>query len=146
MKDVAEKVITNILENMAFLFPEKIENEETEITNEWNAEGFELKFSGVNSGSVRMWIEISLASSLAANMLGCDEPEVDPEKAFDAAKEILNIITGSLIIELYGKKDIIKLDIPGKIDSSEKAMDIGSDDGIWFMVEDQKILFIIKQN
>jgi CheY-specific phosphatase CheX len=145
MKDVAEKVITNVLENIAFLFPEKIGIEETEITDEWNSEGFELKFSGINSGSVRMWIEKSLALSLAANMLGCDEPEIDPEKAFDAAKEVLNIITGSLITELYGKKDIIKLHIPRKIDPSEKGLDICNNDGIWFMVEDQKVLFIVKE-
>lgn len=145
MKHIAEMVITNILANMAFLFPERIDGNETQNADTWNAKGFELKFSGANTGSVRMWIEESLATSLAANMLGCDESEIDQRKAFDASKEILNIITGSLITELYGKKDLIKLHLPCEIDSSEKEEDFGSNDCIRYMVEDKMVLFIVKE-
>jgi chemotaxis protein CheY-P-specific phosphatase CheC len=145
MKDVAERVITNVLENMAFLFPERTVGNETITADKWNAKGFELKFSGANAGSVRMWIEESLAASLAANMLGCDESEINSRKAFDASREILNIITGSLITELYGKKDIIKLHLPCEIDPAEKEMDTCCNEGIWFEVEDKRVLFIVKQ-
>ena len=113
-----DQVATNILESAAFLFPEQIEDEDIETLDLKDMDGVKLTFSGAEEGCVYLWATIGFKAILAANMLGVDESDPKAEaKSADAFKEILNIIVGSWVTEVWGDDTIHQLGLPQLLSS-----------------------------
>jgi len=106
-------VVCHVLEQTAFLFPEP-----ADLADGISFDGREylsasLPFSGDHTGCVVLVMPVEMSRELAANLLGEDDDvDISPEKQYDAAKEILNIIVGQLLIQLYGDKALFDLTPP----------------------------------
>ncbi len=122
-KTLLNDVVCRVLEQTAFLFPEPgnlsdgISFEAREFLSA------SLLFSGDRKGNVVLILPVEMSLELAANLLGEDEEiDVSTEKHFDAAKEILNIIVGQLLTELYGDKALFDLTPPNVREISREEL------------------------
>jgi CheY-specific phosphatase CheX len=103
-----------VLENAAFLF---VDDDPVDI-REHSYIGGAIKFKGVSTGNVQLWVTKEVADSIARNMLGYDDYDiVSEQKRVDALKEMLNMVTGNLLIDLYGDDDVFELEIPELLES-----------------------------
>lgn len=122
--------ISEVLETMFFLPLEYASNTDPERC--WSLEEDEilaskLNFSGPFSGHFVFLIPASLALSLSASFLGCDEELVTRDHVIETVKEIINMIAGSTFGN-YDNSRVFNLDIP-KIVSLGEFEKHGSDAG-----------------
>ncbi len=76
----------------------------------------EIAFSGSGSGRVVLACATSVASQLAANLLGHDpEASVAEEDLIQAIGELVNITTGHLLVALAGDSAEFRLSVPRRI-------------------------------
>ncbi len=133
------KVISNVLENMFFIFIESV-----------SARECARDLAGVNFHQVQIlltgpqkklnldfFFQISLAEQMAANFLGVEICDVNNSQVLDVLKEMVNMVAGG-IVNLCDPDGIIVLGIP---DITEKVLSgeriilkneincYGSDDG-----------------
>jgi CheY-specific phosphatase CheX len=113
INEILNSVVCEILEQTAFVFPEPADQEEG-----INFEGFEYMettqfYSGDKVGLVKLIVPKEFCKELSENILG-EDLEIDKSvgEIADALKEVLNIITGQLLIELYGEEAIFNLTPP----------------------------------
>ena len=105
------EAISNVLENMAFIFTEELPAEEMSIKpGEFLAA--EMTFNGPNRGRVSLLVQYPFCTVLAVNMLGTDESEVTEAKAFDALKEVLNMACGQFLTSRFGSEPVFDLTVP----------------------------------
>jgi CheY-specific phosphatase CheX len=143
LNHILSSVAESIFEQVAFVFTDDTGIHCRPQDNNWDALGAELKFTGTRNGIIRLWLETTLASSIALNMLAAEEP-VEKEKAIDAVKEMCNIISGNFITTAYQNADII-LHIPESIDTTTFKNDYSDPDGVWFSSDDGAILVLVKE-
>jgi CheY-specific phosphatase CheX len=137
-------VIGRVLEDASFVFTDELDESVRPDAASWDAAGVALTFSGDRSGVFRIWTDPPFASLLAANMLGIDTGgPAAKDKGTDALKEMVNIITGNALTEIFGDKAVFSLGIPVLADEKLKAADCGRDDAIWLSAEDYKILCVM---
>jgi hypothetical protein len=115
-------LLEQILEQMAFMFltpPDDTGGVETPQAG-WPT--VELRFAGLRGGRLALTAEPSLARELAANALGIepDEPLAD-DHAGDALGELLNILCGHVLTELFGPEAACALDPPVRLDPEGEA-------------------------
>ena len=106
------RVVIEILEDAAFLFAEPMdEDARTEIADEVYVA--RIGYSGASSGEMVLSTPLTVASELAANLLGLepDDPEVEGKGA-EAVGEMLNIIGGALLKEWFGASSDFEMGIP----------------------------------
>lgn len=144
--DAMNETVSNILEQTAFVFPEPVD-----MTAGISFEDFEnilvtLDFSGDKTGKIKMIIPVEFCAELSANLLGEDIGDVDPEENnFDSAKELLNIISGQLLVNLYSDKALFSLSNLEVSKLEEAAFSDVIENGEYFCckVDDYPILTII---
>ena len=108
--EVINETVSGVLEQTAFMFPEPVD-----MVSGVSFENFEyilvkLNFSGEKNGDIKMIIPIDFCAELSANLLGEDIGDVDPEENnFDSAKELLNIVSGQILVNLFGNKALFSL-------------------------------------
>ncbi len=108
----AVQVVSDIMEQFAFLFPLQISKDEFTIPAEQGVETT-ICFTGPQNGELRLLLPQSLCTEIAANVLGIEPEDRDAaEKGPDAACELLNMICGRFISDHYGNKDVFELDPP----------------------------------
>ena len=139
--DKLHETVISILERFAFMFAEAPEGK----TDEWHGEYFHatITFDGPGKGAVSITAPAPLCKEIAANVLGeLDADEIAPEIAADAVKELLNVICGELVAELYGTKEVINLSVPSlEITDKGKWCELAADDGvIKVMIEEQPMI------
>ena len=87
-----------------------------------------------------------LSAAFLENMLGIDAenagPEIKRQKA-DALKEMVNIITGNSLTELFGASRVFKLGIPAKADAACMASDCSRADAIRLMAGNDRVLCVV---
>ncbi len=116
LNDTLTAVLMNALEQTAFMF-----GEPGDLTAGFSGDatsfvGVTVTFHGDHEGECSLITTTDFCEELAANMLGEDvEDEDHPEKQADAVKEILNIIAGRLLSEVYGAAAVINLSPPEMI-------------------------------
>ncbi len=115
MSDVSNTVLevfTNVLENMAFMFPEPLAPGEIPEYNT-NALGAQLKFSGPLNGCLQAVAPHAFCEALAYAMLGLDPGDELPDNALeDALKELVNVATGEFLEKLAGERPLFHLTVP----------------------------------
>jgi CheY-specific phosphatase CheX len=118
LKETLNTVACRVLEQTAFLFPEPADLQDGINFEEFDFIMSKISFSGDKVGEISLIVPSEFCVELSANMLGEDADGNESEKHKDALKETLNIITGQLLIELYGDKAVFNLTPPEVIDLS----------------------------
>jgi len=146
--EALSRVVPRILEQAAFLFPEPVEN-----PDEFPLENHELvmatiDYSGDCNGRMAMIVPFELCSEISSNMLGEEIEETNfREKVLDAFKEVLNIITGQMLTEVYGDKAVCNLQAPEvreiSADETRKLMEEG--ESTLSISDDSPIITVLKQ-
>ena len=137
-------VIGRILGEAAFMFADPLEPAARPRLEEWKVIGVSLMFSGDVSGEFRLWTSPSLARGIAVNMLGLDQAaQVSAEKLADALKEIVNIIVGNSLTDLYGDKVAATLGLPRLIDPAALPADYEDPAALWHSIEGEAALCIM---
>jgi CheY-specific phosphatase CheX len=138
-------VIGRIVGEAAFMFADPLDPSARPRQEEWNALGVRITFSGDASGEFRLWAPASLARSIAANMLGLDPGvSIAEEKLVDALKEIVNIIVGNFLTEMYGTGIAATLGLPSLLDPAALAEAYGNPDALWLSVEGEAVVCVMK--
>ncbi len=142
IEDAAKSVIGRILEEAAFIFTDELSPEDRPHVDSWKADGVRLDFKGNPSGHLHMWASDGFAVYAASNMLGIDpDAEHAKEKGMDALKEILNMVVGNLITELYGESPVFDLGLPTQLSIDHLKADMSDASGIWLSAEENPVLF-----
>jgi hypothetical protein len=142
--ETVRAVIARVLEDAAFIFSDELETEANPSQEPWTAEGVSLKFSGERSGGFRLWADDGFANLLAENMLGLDvADEQAREKKIDALKEMVNIIVGNSLTELFGTEAVFELGIPQRAESTLREADCRRSDAIQLQAEGNRIVCVV---
>jgi CheY-specific phosphatase CheX len=110
LMEIMNETVMNVLEHMAFVFPEP-----ADMTSGVPFEDFEyvlvgLNFVGDHKGEIKMIIPVDFCAELSANLLGEEIGDMTAEENnFDAVKELLNIVSGQLLLNVYGEKALFSL-------------------------------------
>lgn len=101
-------VLFEVLEKQAFLFGDP--GEEPDLASVEGYLAASVSFAGAAAGRVSLAVPVPMAAELASNFLGCeaDDPAAVAAAA-DACKEILNIVCGHVLTELYGSTPVFDL-------------------------------------
>ena len=72
-----------------------------------------LAFWGGEAGELTIATDNRLAAELAANLLGEDaeDPEV-ANRGHEALGELVNMVAGALVVDLYGERSVCRLGVP----------------------------------
>ncbi len=109
---IIAEVLTDVLERFAFMFMDPLDKAEWPADP---AEAFEevtIEFTGPQRGGLALVAGREFGLSLAANVLGREKNEVQPELVPDAIKELVNVICGEYLERLAGKRVVFHLTIP----------------------------------
>jgi CheY-specific phosphatase CheX len=107
---ILNDVVCQVLEQTAFVFPDKAAKPDDVSFEEWDFVKAQLSFRGDRNGEVIMVVPIVFSGELAENMLGEDVDATDnDENRYDALNEIINIIAGQLLTRYFGDKRIFNL-------------------------------------
>jgi hypothetical protein len=135
-----------ILEDSAYLFTASLEDGFPDVAT-WQAQGIALSYTDDDrhiSGEIHMWYPPEISTIAAANMLGVDETDEKAlSKGDDALREILNILAGNLLTELYGEDVLFNLTVPYEIDQNQLVDDEASDYAVWLETEDYPVLIVL---
>lgn len=113
LKETLDTVTCHVLEHAAFMFPEPADMSDGLPLGEFEMVAVTISFRGKKRGTLEMIAPVDFCEELASNMLGEDISETRSEnKHHDAAKEIVNMIAGQLLLELYGKDALFNLAAP----------------------------------
>lgn len=139
----AESVITDILGNGAFIFADPLPDKDRPDIAKWDAMGVSLSFTGPHNGILSLWTQVAFLRSLSSNMLGIEDGTGIPiAQLVDALKEILNMIVGNLLTEIYSSDPVFDLGLPQLQPRQSLAQSISSGVPVWFSAEGEPILFI----
>lgn len=140
--EALSKVAVRILEEAAFLFSDDLAPADRP-DHTWQPIGAGLEYEGSeDAGHVQVWADADMVRSLASNMLGLDEE--DPESGAhvaDALKELLNMVLGNVLTEVWGTEPVFHLGIPTLLDGSEWNPQAATR-GLWLSVEGHPVVFL----
>jgi CheY-specific phosphatase CheX len=117
--ELLAQVVGRTLEQAAFVFAERADEAVPFAGTVIQAR---LGYFGPRTGEIRLATSTAFAATLAANLLGT-EPD-DPEAAgrdLDAVGELLNMVAGALLCELFGQQTTCRLGIPAVARTSPTA-------------------------
>ncbi|NJL71847.1 MAG: chemotaxis protein CheX [Candidatus Competibacteraceae bacterium] len=142
-ENIIREALSNVLQDFAFMFAEPPEDDTPPMEA---CIAVQMAFHGPISGTAQLAVPVSLASELAANVLGVDPEESNsPEVALDAVKELLNVTTGNLVTALAGEEPIFDLTIPEPVPFDHVAWGaLSTQPGAFvLLVEDRPLLFSV---
>ena len=124
MKSEFELALAQITEDtfasMAFVLP--VSEEECQETVDTTKVAAHVAFSGPLTGSLELRVSRSMLPTLAANMLGLENPRLaSPAQQQDALKEISNVICGNLLPRLTSPTDVFSMHEPRFVENSDAA-------------------------
>lgn len=113
LRDELASVTSGVLGQTAFMFPEPADLLDGMILGEFELIIVDVRFGGEKEGLMSLVVPTEFCRELSENMLGEDVDEADSEEAsYDAAKELVNIMTGQLLTHLYGDTAVFDLKPP----------------------------------
>ena len=121
MKHRLEKILSDaavdIFEKLAFIFA--FPNGEKETGHQEPVAVASVAFNGFFSGALIMRISANVLPELAANMLGSEEEEMTLDQQWDAIKETINVICGSILPTIAGEQEVFNIDPPQLLSQEE---------------------------
>jgi hypothetical protein len=99
-----------------------------------------LAYSGAHAGELLLASPEGLAATLAANLLGEEEGGASVTgDDLDALGELLNMVAGSLVLELFGPEAGCKLGLPRvrRVSAEEHGRALAKADAVATMVEEE---------
>ncbi len=144
VQDLIIRTIGRVLADAAYLFTDVLDriDDSAEIRNPI---GVSLRFRGTPSGVGTLWVDAGLAQAATANMRGLDQaPASDDPRTLDTVRELLNILLGNLLTQLYGDTAVFELDVPQGLPRSALEEDRHSLNALWLMAEDTPLLFLLE--
>jgi CheY-specific phosphatase CheX len=111
LEPVLLEVVSDVLEQFSFMFTEPSEG------NLFNCFGphllqAQIVFKGSVCGGLSMFAMAPFCVQLAANVLGMEPEDVSYDHAYDALKEVVNVVCGEFLLRVGGKKQVFDLSIP----------------------------------
>lgn len=142
--DAIQRVLLATLEDFAFIFAEPCEtpNAASALATD-KALCASVAFKGDSqAGEVQVVMALPPCREMAANVMGIDEDEVNDTIADDAIREWANIVTGALVVELYGVETVFTLSAPQarEMTSSEVAQFIAQEGAVTLTVDDHPVI------
>ena len=140
-KDQLSHTFLEVVEQLTFMFGEQMSKDELD------AEGTEfivasMSFEGDLAGHLSVAVPVDITVEIAANILGLEPEEVEPEfMRRDALAEMLNVVCGHVIMALEGTDANFKLKSPETKTVDEDMFNkmMLSDDFIGFMLDDNPV-------
>lgn len=117
--EILEKTLAEVLEEAAFSFSEPLEP-----SADWEGPLIvaEIDYVGPESGRLTLAIPEACARELAANLLGLEPGgSEDLASARDSVAELLNIVVGAMMPELFDAQARVQLGIPQVFDEAPEA-------------------------
>ena len=112
-KEALDEIVCQVMEQTAFVFPEPADLSEGVSLDELEMLIASLSFSGEKDGEVSLAASVDFCIELSANLLGREMDETSSREEYsDAAKEMLNIITGQLLTRIFGEEAVFNLTAP----------------------------------
>lgn len=114
-------VFCRVMESMAFYFLDPIEADEARDLSDTVSQYQQvtMRFDGPHKGSILMYMPLSMFTTLSANMLGVDEGDQQAlSQQNDAVRELLNIVCGQSLTEIWGTGPVFDLRIPQMVEVS----------------------------
>lgn len=138
-------VLFEVLEKQAFLFGDPGEEPDLASVDAYLAAS--VSFAGAAMGRISLAVPAPMAAELASNFLGC-EPD-DPAAAAaaaDACKEILNIVCGHLLTDLYGPTPVFDLGVleAGPLAAGAASDWVAAEGGMALSVEGSPVLLRVE--
>lgn len=147
LKKALDKVVREVFEQTAFMFSEPPSSDNLVNLAETEVLEISLCFHGTTGGVVTVLMPTALCSLLEENMVGENDlvQEESLEQIADAGKEIVNIIVGQLLTELYGDKEVFDLTPPTVRVCSEVDYfcTASSEDTVCLIIEDHPIFLTL---
>lgn len=137
--EIIETVVSEVMEQLAFIFADRIDAHELSETIE-DPVRVTLGFSGASSGRLELITTKTITRELATNITGDDE--VTPEAAQLTLMEVANIVCGRLLTEIAGTTPVFDLHTPAiepwSADCWQEAMSDAA--VVAFLSDDQPLL------
>ena len=133
-------VSTQVFETSAFMavYPPEVTNLQTEFPPVAAA----ISFAGPTTGRLILAVSPEILSPLATSMLGLDiSDEVSETGQTDALLEVLNMMCGNVLTEIYGSKPVFDLYPPEPISGEEAQAlleTVPPENHLTFTVEDTR--------
>jgi len=144
LTDALALVAARVFEDAAFVFTDRPAEGDLPAEGMWEAGGAAVSFTGTPSGTLHLWAADGFARAAAANMLGLDEAAGPVDSGADALRELLNIIAGNLLTELYGTEPLFNLGIPQALAARELAADMRHENAVWLAAEGSAVLLTLR--
>jgi hypothetical protein len=147
-RELLRNAIGNAFQEMGFMFIDDPEESNCHVYPETSYYQVSMNYKGPENGQLSLAVPTGLARELAGNILGeMDDDCLSAELCEDGLKEVLNVICGEVVADLYGKHEVVNLTIPTitEMDSTmiEKQQ---TDSGMMTLsVEQEVILSGLKQ-
>lgn len=111
-KDAAGQALCETLSRLAFLFADP-QDPDTPPAEPKTSLKARLAFKGSVQGTLEMALPSPLGTEIAANILGCEPDDEEAEKAsVDSVKEVLNVMCGQILPQLFGEDKLFDLTAP----------------------------------
>jgi hypothetical protein len=145
LRHAAAAVANRILGNAAFIFTDALTPDQLPDPKLWDCLGVSIGFSGRPNGCFHLWAGRDFAHCAAANMLGLEEdsPGID-EKSKDVLGELLNMIAGAFLTDVFGEKQLFNLGLPEALPREELDKDFQFVNSLWIMAEGKPLLVALR--
>lgn len=144
-REIALQTINRIFAEAAYMFIDKVNDNDYSLSGSDDFEGVSLMFDGEWSGEFHLWANSGFTAQAAANMLGIDENgDLARSKGLDAMKELLNMITGNFLTAVYGDIPKFEQGLPVSLSKESFKSDAKKDTAILLEVEGNPVLFVVE--
>ena len=141
------EVISKVLEQTAFMFPEPADLPEKATLDEYEFTCASLKFSGDEEGDLSLIVPTELCHELSANILGEEaSKDNDLDRCANAAREILSIITRQFLTHLFGIGAQFNLAAPVCREISREHVSVAftSEECAYFRIDEYPVIATFK--
>jgi len=105
-------VFCEMIGKLAFMFGEPVDKSElAQTAAEYTMTSME--FSGAMEGQLALVVPEEMCAAIAANVLGVEPEEaLEPARASDAIKEVLNVTCGHVVTAMAGERPVFRMSVP----------------------------------
>ncbi len=101
-------VISDVMETLAMMSVEPVERFDDFVPDFIG----HIDFEGPMRGRLFIGCKADFATALAENLLGLESSELDEHHKWDAVGELLNVICGNLVTEIFDSQKSFTLSVP----------------------------------